>query len=171
MHPVQCTRGRWQAGPGCPMTRCSAPAVAGQSAERGRGPRRRLAAGEASQPKLRAPTRSSHPCDSTPPRYAPYDLTQRAMADWRRCRSGAGHHTPVERGGAITRDSGSYGDQDVCGSEAREGQKRKNQGHQRCGELRRGHSLSDARLGSLGRLTCGKKSRPSVRKQMRSSER
>ena len=94
-----------------------------------------------------------------------------AMADRRHYRGGAGHHTPIERAGTTTRDSGSYGDQDARGSDAREGRKRESQGHRRRGELRRGRALSGERLGPLGRLTCVKKSCPSARKQMRSSER
>ena len=43
-----------------------------------------------------------------------------AMADRRRCRGGAGHHTPVERARATFRDSGTHGDHDARASEARE---------------------------------------------------
>jgi len=93
------------------------------------------------------------------------------MADRRRYRGGAGHHTPVERARATSRDSGSHGDHGARVSEAREGRERESQGHRRRGELRRGRALSDERFGPLGRLTCAKKARPSTQKPMRSSER
>ena len=93
------------------------------------------------------------------------------MADRRRCRSGAGHHTPVEHARAASSDLGNHGDHGARTSEAREGQERESQGYRRRGELRRGRAISSERFGLLGRLTCAKKAHPSTWRQMRSSER
>jgi len=75
------------------------------------------------------------------------------MADRWRCRGGAGHHTPVEHGGASACDSRDYGERNARDSKARRGQEGRKREHWRCGELRQGPAHSDERLSALGRLT------------------
>ena len=166
-------------------TRCSAPAVADERTRLPAGPTGQGAEGRGSPTTARrrrclpAGTNGTNAfasllrLDPTPllalkSRTASWPP---AMADRRRCRSGAGHHAPVERSSAASRDSGSHGDHNACPSEAREGREGESQRCRRRGELRRGRGLSDERFSPLEPLTCAKKLRPSTRRRMRSSER
>jgi len=137
VHPLQCTRGRWRAGPAC------------QPGPLARAPRgERFPSTACRRWGLLAEAKGTNAL-VFPLRLDPIPLcvlipstasSPPTIANRRRCRGGAGHHTPVEHARATPRDSRSHGDHDARASEAREGWERVSQEHRRRGELRRGNS-------------------------------